>query len=197
MKITIFNLKGGVGKTSIALNLALTLDANIITNDDYSFIDLVLPNDCFFVVGKEQKVFPEVNNNLDIIYDLGGWLDDRITRIIKQSDIVIVPIINKISNIVASINSIKEILNIEENKNILIVVNASEKNDLEEVTEIIKKYFQDENIAILELKKTTAFEKMVEYRKSIKKISEENKFLGHSFSKVVKQFDKIIEYLNY
>ena len=50
MKIVIFNIKGGQGKTSLAVNLALTLNAGVITNDVYSPIEKVLPEKQFMKI---------------------------------------------------------------------------------------------------------------------------------------------------
>jgi MinD superfamily P-loop ATPase len=43
MKLTIWNLKGGMGKTFIALILALLHKLCVVTNDTYSPIDKILP----------------------------------------------------------------------------------------------------------------------------------------------------------
>ncbi len=40
-RLMIFNVKGGVGKTSIALNLALRFGYGVVTNDRFSLIDRV------------------------------------------------------------------------------------------------------------------------------------------------------------
>ena len=55
MKIVMFNLKGGQGKSSIALNLALTMDMNIISNDIITQIEDVLPPDNFLKIGKTEN----------------------------------------------------------------------------------------------------------------------------------------------
>lgn len=193
MKIVMFNLKGGQGKSSIALNLALTLKMNVISNDAITQIEDILPEDNFINVGKNEE-FPNIEEKgLDIIYDLGGWLDNRIVKIVEKADLIIVPMINAIMNNKTSLNSIEQIKKI--NSKILIIANKTKKDDYAIICELIHKYFPNDNFKILELKDTTAFEKILEKEKSIEEIVENDKLLRFSYHKVVEQFNDIINYI--
>ena len=141
-----FNLKGGQGKSSIALNLALTMDMNIISNDIITQIEDVLPPDNFLKIGKDDD-FPNIEEDIDIIYDLGGWLDNRTISILKQADLIIIPMINGIMNNKTSLNSIEQVKNI--NKNILIIANKTKKDDYNIICELVNKYFSEENFPAL------------------------------------------------
>ena len=188
-----FNLKGGQGKSSIALNLALTLKMNVISNDVITQIEDVLPEYTFISVGKNEE-FPDIKEkDLDVIYDLGGWLDNRIVEIVKNADLVIVPMINGIMNNKTSLNSIEQIRQI--NSKILVVANKAKKDDYAIVCELIHKNFPNDDFKILELKDTTAFEKILEEEKSIEKITEDNKLLKFNYHKVIEQFNEIINYI--
>lgn len=188
-----FNLKGGQGKSSIALNLALTLKMNVISNDAITQIEDILPEDNFINVGKNEE-FPNIEEKgLDIIYDLGGWLDNRIVKIVEKADLIIVPMINAIMNNKTSLNSIEQIKKI--NSKILIIANKTKKDDYAIICELIHKYFPNDNFKILELKDTTAFEKILEKEKSIEEIVENDKLLRFSYHKVVEQFNDIINYI--
>lgn len=195
MKIVFFNLKGGQGKTSLAVNLALTLDMNIITNDIFTPYDRVLP-DKYFIKIEKDKDFPEFEEDIDIIYDLGGWIDERTLELIRQADLIIIPMINKSINNGVSINSINSVL--KYNKNILIIANSIERpSDYEDIAKIVEYYFQKENIPILEIKKTTALDKIFEKGMSIDRIIDENKALAFPYRKFMEQFNKIIKFINH
>jgi MinD superfamily P-loop ATPase len=192
MKVAMFNLKGGQGKSSIALNLALTMNANIISNDLITQLEDVMPEDNFLNVGKYDN-FPDITEELDIIYDLGGWVDSRILKVIKNVNLVIVPMINSNMSNKTSLNSLNQIKNY--NKNILIIANKTKKNDFEIISELVNNHFPENNFPILELKETTAFERILQNKQSIEKITENDKLLKFCYNKILEQFRKIIEYV--
>ncbi len=188
-----FNLKGGQGKSSIALNLALELKANVISNDVITQIEDVLPEDNFLKIEKSEN-FPLIEENIDIIYDLGGWIDSRIVDVVEDADLIIIPMINGIMNNKTSLNSIEQIKKI--NSKILIIANKTKKGDYDIICELIKRYFPNDDFPILELKETTAFEKILEREKSINEIIKSDKLLKFNYSKVVEQFNCIIDFIN-
>ncbi|WP_300721333.1 hypothetical protein [uncultured Brachyspira sp.] len=193
MKVVIFNIKGGQGKTSLAINLALTLDAGVVTNDIYSPLEKVLPDDQFIKVDLNSD-FPDIPENNDLfIYDLGGWIDVRAIQLFKEADLIIIPMINNYINNQVTINTIDEIK--EYNENILIIANRTKKKDYEEIKDIIQNMYGNK-FPILELKETTAFDKIFLKEKSIDRIMEEDKLLAFSYRGVQKQIKDIINFIN-
>ncbi|MDR1926306.1 MAG: hypothetical protein LBQ13_01275 [Endomicrobium sp.] len=194
MKITIFNLKGGQGKSSIALNLALSLNFDVISNDKITKLEKILPEDNFMKIEKDQD-FPNIVENLDIIYDLGGWIDERVTKPIKESDLVIVPMINTEMNNEVSVNSVNQVK--QYNENIMLIVNKSKKGDFEFMRDrIIKTYFPNDDFPIFEIMDTTAFEQMLRRKMAIKDIVDVDPLLKYNYRKVNGQFNEIINFIN-
>ena len=187
-----FNLKGGQGKSSIALNLALSMNFDIISNDAISKLESVLSEDNFLSIKKDRD-FPDVTEDLNIIYDLGGWLDTRVLKPLKEADLVIIPMINSEINNEVSINSINQVKNI--NNNIIIIANRCKKNDYFIINELVNKYFPDNKFPIFEIMDTTAFEQMVVKRMSIQKIADLDPLLKHNYKKINEQFNNIINFI--
>lgn len=194
MKIAVFNLKGGQGKSSIALNLALSLKFDVISNDKITKLEKILPEDNFMKIEKDQD-FPDIIENLNVIYDLGGWIDNRAIKPIREADLVIIPMINTEMNNEVSINSINQVKQF--NDNIMLIVNRSKKNDFEYMKDdVIKTYFPNDDFPIFEIMDTTAFEQMLKRKMPIQEIVEVEPLLKYNYRKVNKQFNEIINFIN-
>lgn len=194
MKIVVFNFKGGQGKSSIALNLALSLGFDVISNDKITKLEKILPEDNFMKIKKDED-FPDIMENLNIIYDLGGWIDERVIKPIKEADLIIIPMINSEMNNEVSLNSINQVK--KHNNNIMLIINKSKKGDYEFMkNEVIKIYFPNDNFPIFEIMDTTAFEQILKRKRAIKDIIETNPLLKYNYRKVNTQFNNIIDFIN-
>jgi len=190
MKITIFNLKGGQGKTTISLSLSLLYKFLIVTNDEYSPIDKVLPKGHVKHLTKTDPL-PSVPDNVNLIYDFGGYPDSRLIGAVQKSNLVIIPIIYESPlDMQTTIKTIKEIE--QHNKNILIIVNKTQKDDLEKSQEVLNKFF---SYPILEIKKSTAFVKMVEKKKSIKDLMNDSYLFSYHYKAPLKQVEAIKQFI--
>ena len=187
MKFTVYNIKGGVGKTNISLNLALTMDMNIITNDSLSPIDEVLGENEVLKLEPDQQI--EVYaDELDIIFDLGGYLDKRAIPALQQSCCVVVPVIGETIDLKNTVNYIQHIE--EWNKNIIVVANKTQKGDYEIVKEVIESNYP--NYPVLEIKYTRALPNILKEKKSVHEMAKESRLNAYMYSKVVEQFDHLI-----
>jgi hypothetical protein len=130
-----------------------------------------------------------------------------IVSAINVSDIVIVPIFDEVKSILAGINTIKEIHNINNKAKILVVVTKLEKRRLDtftkdweqaldfiEVKDIVSKAL-DFKIEFLPLKKSKAFDDIFESKLSISQIMKTNALKKHSYAEVAQQFEAIYKLL--
>lgn len=194
MKIVVFNLKGGQGKSSIALNIALSLGFDVISNDKITKLEKILPEDNFMKIDKNED-FPDIIENLNIIYDLGGWIDERVIKPIKQANLIIIPMINTEMNNEVSVNSINQVK--QYNDNIMLIINKSKRGDYEFMKdEVIKSCFPEDDFPIFEIMDTTAFEQMLKKEKAIKDIVKTDPLLKYNYRKINAQFNTIIDFIN-
>ena len=190
MKITIFNLKGGQGKTTRSLSLALLYKFLVITNDEYSPIDKVLSKGHVKHL-KQADPLPSVPDDVNLIYDFGGYPDSRLIEAVQSSNLVIIPIIYESPlDMQTTIKTIREIE--QHNRNILIVVNKTQKTDFLKSKKVLDEFF---SYPILEIKKSTAFVKMVEKKKSIKELMKDSYLFSYHYKTPLEQIEAIKKFI--
>lgn len=190
MIISVYNFKGGVGKTGISLNLALTLDYGVITNDIYSPLEKILKKEDLLKVAQNQT-FKKLPKEADIIYDLGGHIDQRAILALKQSEYIIVPTINDFVVLQVTVNSIKEIE--KYNSNIIVVANRvrGRGDDYKSIRQVIGKFYN--KYPVTEIKESKAIPNIFEEKKSVRAMVSEGGLKKYHYQIVSKQFNYLIK----
>ena len=191
---TIFSLKGGVGKTSLASALCLELDYKgkkvpIITNDAISPLEEVLGKEKALKL-KHNEDFPELKKSDDIIVDLGGFVDERSISVLKKSKQVVIPTIGSFLSISGLIQTVQEVERF--NKKITIVLNRIEKKEVEKVIQFIRESY---DYPIFKLKTSKCFENLLYQNKSVSQMMKDEPLRRSSYKEVHAQLQEIIKHL--
>lgn len=188
MKIIIWNLKGGQGKTVLSLALAMLEGYYIVTNDVHSPIDEVIGEDRALRMGMRDPL-PEIPEGIDLIYDFGGYPDARIIDAAKHADMVIVPIIYESPlEMQVTLNALGEIE--KYNDKIIIVLNKAKPGDYERAKLVFEQF--DIHYPVFEVKQSTAFSRAIEHKKSLQQLVDENPLFSFHYSKPLEQVRAIL-----
>ena len=189
MKIVVWNLKGGQGKTVLSVAIAMLKDFYVVTNDVHSPIDEVLGEDRALRMGMRDEL-PKVPAELDLIYDFGGYPDARIIQAAKQADFIIVPIIYESPlEMQVTINALSEIEKYTDR--IIIVLNKAKPGDFERAQTVLAEF--DYGYPIFEVKQSTAFSRAIEHKKSLQQMVDESPLFSFHYSKPLEQIRNLIK----
>lgn len=159
MSIVVYSIKGGVGKTTLSVQISQMLDYTYVTNDSHSSAHNLMPEEKGFLVSSEE--YEEIPYDDRVVYDFGGFKDTRINDIIKKSNKIVIPTLTSIVDVQATLATLKDVIEI--NKNIIIIVNRTKNNNKsielkEYLLEEIEKLYGKVNIPIILVRDSSVLE---------------------------------------
>lgn len=179
MTISIFNKKGGVGKTSLAFSIAKDLDFKLISNDDSVIED---------VYSKATITNKPVLIKEDCVYDFGGFIDLGTKNILDKSDLIIIPFSSDFNSFKKTMLTIKELTN----NNIVLVATNSEKEDFVEILELLKSKY---SFPIFEIQKSRIWKKTFAESKSVLELKNESALSKYAYRNSLKGYIELLNYI--
>ncbi|MBP9616445.1 MAG: hypothetical protein KBD88_05435 [Aliarcobacter sp.] len=186
MSFVVYSIKGGVGKTTLSVQISQMFDYTYVTNDSHSSAHNLMPEEKGFLVSSEE--YDEIPFDENIVYDFGGFKDTRINNIIRQANKIIIPTLTSIVDVQATMATLKDVAQI--NKNIVIAINRTKNNNKaielkEYLTEEIKKSFQDLEISIIFVRESSVLEDSLFDCESVETKAGTNRFKRHIYRNAI------------
>lgn len=160
MKLLYFSLKGGVGKSSFALNHALEYKYAYVTNDIVTQTDIASMEKFYTIPHNTKRIPKELLMLQNAIFDFGAMsnvIDAKVTQAVKHCDCVVIPTLTDARSLQATIEAYNLIRS--EAKSIVIIINNYQKNEKFEYARSVLNEALDQPI-ILQVKHTTLFERV-------------------------------------
>jgi MinD-like ATPase involved in chromosome partitioning or flagellar assembly len=163
MKLVVLQIKGGVGKTSIAVSFALSKHFALVTNDVVTDLTKLTTLQTYLIDTNLKRIPAKfMKKDLDIIFDMGamsGLVDAKTAHAVKMADGVLIPTMSDARSIRGAIETIKFVQT--EMTNIFIIVNkVTNDKEFEKIVEQFKPYLATNNIFFM--RDTTLFKRIAD-----------------------------------
>ena len=192
MSFVVYSIKGGVGKTTLSVQISQMLDYTYVTNDSHSSAHNLMPEEKGFLVSIEE--YEEIPFDDNVVYDFGGFKDTRINDIIKQAKKILIPTLTSIVDVQATMATLKDVIEI--NKNIVIIVNRAKNNNKaielkEYLDDEIKKLDSNINIPIIFVRESSVLEDSLFDCEYVETKAGTNRFKRHIYRNAIEDMIKL------
>jgi MinD-like ATPase involved in chromosome partitioning or flagellar assembly len=155
IKILFLSYKGGVGKSSIAQNMALDIEAAYVTND------LVTTSTQAIQIEPNKHRIPKALLSLEcVVFDFGAMstkLDPKAVQATDIADVIVIPTLTDMRSLEATIKTVK-LVESKEKPIAIIINNFSKQKDFDEAELYLTQKLGD--IPIFAIKATTLFKRV-------------------------------------
>ncbi len=187
MKITVFNQKGGVGKTMLATQIALYFNLKIVELDPYGILKQLMPNKVI-KLGLRDNISENID---DVVFDFGGFDDARLDKIATMSNLIIIPFNPTLVSLGGTLKSYYKVKDL--NDNILLIANGYIKEqDVKDAIEFLEEHIK-ESIEYFAIPFTRAVQTAENEIVSIIDLPKAGGLKKHTYSKIAKTFEELME----
>lgn len=157
MRVLFGSLKGGVGKSSLALNYAIHANSICLTND------IVTSDNCRVIkIEPSKKRIPlQYLNKTNMVLDFGAMstnIDPKVAHAARLADVIVIPTLTDTRSLKATVDTYE--LMKESGKPIVVIINHFTK---QKKCDAAMQFLTDalgNDIPILTLRSTTLFERV-------------------------------------
>lgn len=210
MIITVYSLKGGVGKSSISSNLTLELGLKLIDNDPFGGVTELLNK------GKKKKIAYSVHEDShsipkskNTVYDFGCFKDNRTHSIIEKSTVVIIPTLHSYSDIKTTVFTIMKIQELGQ-KNIIVAINRLNTSSKKQIgsKKVLRDYVETkehietlckknkiniDDILFVGIRENKAWSKSTSKGKSINQLAKTSRLVEKSSEGAIEDLNTLVE----
>lgn len=142
MRVLIYSLKGGQGKTTHAVSYAQYAGLKMLTNDHQNgtieIYGRLFPPGSIKALKPGERFDPQAYP--DTVFDFAGPFDERVVAAARAADVCVVPIcFQSTADAVPALSTIATLQRYTQD--ITVVINNTERDEVEVITEILKAQF--------------------------------------------------------
>lgn len=199
-KIAVYNEKGRVGKTPLALEIALRFGYNYATNQNRprKDIEAIIPEGEFLQVGPSEA-FPVLDADFPVVFDLAGELvgyERSIISALEQVELIIVPVVNEPDALMGTAYAITEIKTLKTiTAPFVVVANMLKKpEEAEEIRDQLWPMLGFE-VPIVPIRYSKAFDRILSEGQSVQRLVDQGGLWSWSFRNVARELDVLMSFI--
>ena len=199
-KIAVYNEKGRVGKTPLALEVALRFGYNYATNQNRprKDIEAIIPEGEFLQVGPGEA-FPALDADFPVVFDLAGELvgyERSIISALEQAELIIVPVVNEPDALMGTAYAITELKTLDTITAPFVVVATMLKKP-EEAEEVEAQLWPmlGHEVAIVPIRYSKAFDRILSEGVPVQRLVAQGGLWGWSFRNVARELEVLMSFI--